>query len=240
MVSVKGKTSPPARLIVADDHALVRKGIEGMLEGEPDLEIVGEAADGREALELCRRLRPDLVLMDVCMPRMDGLAATWAIKEEMPTTGVLILTTYENLDYLLEAVRAGAAGYIIKDAGYPEFAGAVRRALKGESPLDQELAMRLLRRITTANEQETGPAPVPDGEPLPLPEPLTPRELEVVRLLARGKTNQQIAQELVISFATAKVHVEHIIAKLKVSNRNQAARFAEEAGLLAPRDRDTG
>ena len=235
-VSVQGKASAPAQLLVADDHALVRKGIEGMLEDEPDLEIVGEAADGREALELCRRLRPDLVLMDVCMPRMDGLAATRAIKEEAPATGVLMLTTYENPDYLLEAVRAGAAGYIIKDASYPEFAGAVRRALNGESPLDQELAMRLLRRVTTGNKEKTGAAPVRDGEPGLLPEPLTPRELEVVRLLAQGKTNRQIAQELVISFATAKVHVEHIIAKLNVSDRNQAARHVEKAGLLAPEE----
>ena len=232
-MGAQGKASPPARLIVADDHALVRKGIEGMLEGEPDLEIVGEAADGREALELCRRLRPDLVLMDVCMPQMDGLAATRAIKEEVPTTRVLMLTTYENVDYLLEAVGAGAAGYVIKDASCCELTDAVRRALSGESPLDQELAMLLLRRIAAENEQMTGLAPVPDGESGPLPEPLTPRELEVVRLLAQRKTNRQIAQELVISFATAKVHVEHIIDKLKVSDRLQAARFAEEVGLLA-------
>jgi len=116
----------------------------------------------------------------------------------------------------------------------------VRKALGGESSLDQELAMRLLRRMTTGDKEMTVSAPVPDGESHPLPEPLTPRELEVVRLLARAKTNRQIAQELVISFATAKVHVEHILAKLKVSNRNQAARLAEEAGLLAPRSRDTG
>ena len=235
-MSAQGKKSSPARLIVADDHALIRKGIEGMLGSEPDLEIVGEAADGREALELCRRLRPDLVLMDVCMPHMNGLEATRSIKEEIPATSVLMLTTYENPDYLLEAVGAGAAGYIIKDATCSELTGAVRRALNGECPLDQELAMRLLRRVAIGNEQETEPAPAPEGEPGLLPEPLTPRELEVVRLLARRKTNLQIARELVISFATAKVHVEHIIAKLKVSDRNQAARLVEEAGLLAPKE----
>lgn len=207
-----------------------------MLVGEPDLEIVGEAADGREALELCRRLRPDLVLMDVCMPQMDGLAATRAIKEEVPSTCVLVLTTYENVDYLLEAVGAGAAGYVIKDASCRELTDAVRRALRGESPLDQELAMQLLRRAAIGNKQNTVPAPVPVGESGLLPEPLTPRELEVVRLLAQGKTNRQIAQELVISFATAKVHVEHIIAKLKVSDRSQAVRRVEEAGLLAPEE----
>ena len=236
MVGAPGKASPPARLIIADDHALVRKGIEGMLEGEPDLEIVGEAADGREVLELCRCLRPDLVLMDVCMPQMDGLAATRAIKEEMPATAILVLTTYENADYLLEAVGVGASGYVIKDASCFELADAVRRALSGESPLDQKLAMRLLRRIIAKNKQYAVPALVPDGEPGQLLDPLTPRELEVVRLLAQGKTNRQIAQELVISFATAKVHVEHIIAKLKVSDRNEAAQLAKGAGLLAPEE----
>jgi DNA-binding NarL/FixJ family response regulator len=235
-LGAQGKASPPARLIVADDHAIVRKGVEGMLEGEPDLEIVGEAADGREVLELCRRLHPDLVLMDVCMPQMDGLEATRAIKEEMPATSVLVLTTYENEDYLLEAVGVGASGYVIKDASCFELADAVRRALRGESPLDQKLAMRLLRRITAKNKQYAVPALVPGGEPGQLPDPLTPRELEVVRLLAQGKTNRQIAQELVISFATAKVHVEHIIAKLKVSDRSEAARIAKGVGLLAPEE----
>jgi len=207
-----------------------------MFEGEPDLEIVGEAADGREALELCRRLRPDLVLMDVCMPQMDGLAATRAIKEEVPSTRVLMLTTYENPDYLLEAVAVGASGYVVKDASCSELAGAVRRALRGESPLDQELAMRLLRRVAGEDRQMMGPISGPKGEPGLLPEPLTPRELEVARLLAQGKTNQQIAHKLVISFATAKVHVEHIIAKLKVSDRREAARRVEEAGLLTPEE----
>ena len=237
MVGAQDKGSSPARLIVADDHALIRKGIEAMLGSEPDLEIVGEATNGREALELCRRLRPDMVLMDVCMPQMNGLEATRSIKEENPATGVLMLTTYENPDYLLEAVGAGAAGYIIKDATCSELTGSVRRALNGESPLDQELAMRLLCRVAIENEQGTGPAPASDdGEPDLLPEPLTPRELEVVRLLARRKTNRQIARELVISFATAKVHVEHIIGKLKVSDRDQAARLVEKAGLLAPEE----
>src|ERR687890_791163 len=135
MVRVPSKSSPPARLILADDHALVRKGIEHVLSIEPAFAIVGEATDGREALELCRRLRPDLVLMDVCMPHMDGLVATRAIKKEMPATGVLVLTTYEDADYLLEAVGAGASGYVIKDASCSELTGAVRRALRDECPL---------------------------------------------------------------------------------------------------------
>src|SRR5215204_3418758 len=162
MVSVKGKTSPPARLIVADDHALVRKGIEGMLEGEPELEIVGEAADGREALELCRRLRPHLVLMDLRMPRMDGLAATRALKREHPETSVLVMTMHENADYLLEALRSGAAGYILKGAGRDDVISAIRGVLSGESPLAPELAAELLRRLALETQNiPTNGAPPP-------------------------------------------------------------------------------
>ena len=230
------ESSSPSRLIIADDHPLTRKGIEGILESEPDLKIVGGAADGREAIELCRRLRPDLVLMDVQMPGVDGLAATRTIKEELPATSVLMLSTYENPDYLLQAIRVGAAGYILKDATYQELIGSVRRALSGENPLDQELAMRLLRRVARGDKQKLPSPLVLNGEANTRLEPLTPRELEVVGLLGQGYSNRQIAQELVISFATAKVHVEHIIAKLKVSDRTEAVRRAEEAGLIAPEE----
>src|SRR3712207_1836906 len=146
----------PARLIIADDHDLVRDGIRAMLAREPDLEVVGEAKDGEEALELCRSLRPDLVLMDVRMPKMDGLAATREIKAESPKTTVLIVTTHENPDYLLDAVKAGAAGYVLKESTRAELTSAVRSVLGGESPLDQDLAMRLLRRL--ANEDKIGRA----------------------------------------------------------------------------------
>lgn len=232
---MQGRTSS-ARLLIADDHALVRKGIEAMLESEPDLEVVGEAEDGREALEFCRRSCPDLVLMDVRMPQMDGLEATRAIKAEGIATRVMMLTTYENPDYLFEAVKAGVAGYVIKDATQHELIGAVRRALNGETPLDQELAMHLLQRLAGEDERRPESPPEPGKDPEPVPEPLTPRELEVLRLLSQGQTNRQISQRLVVSAATVKVHVEHIIGKLEVSDRTQAAVRASEIGLLAPRE----
>ena len=137
----------PARLLIADDHALVREGLRTMLSGEDGIQVVAEANNGQEALSMCRDLRPDLVLMDVRMPVMDGLEATRRIKEEMPQTSVVMVTMHENPDYLFEAVKAGAAGYVLKDASGERLLGAVRRTLEGESPLNQELAMRLLVRL---------------------------------------------------------------------------------------------
>jgi DNA-binding NarL/FixJ family response regulator len=224
----------PIRLVVADDHALVREGLRTMLAGEPDFEVVGEAKDGREALELCRRLRPDLVLMDARMPEMDGLAATQAIKTEYPAIHILMLSTYANPDYMLEAVRAGATGYVIKDATKHDLVSAMREVLSGRHPLDHELAMQLLQVLACEDEQKTA-VPRGSGQQADLlPEPLTPRELEVLRLLAQGQTNRQISQKLVVSAATVKVHVEHIIEKLEVSDRTQAAVWASKAGLLEP------
>ena len=219
----------PARIVLADDHHVLRKGFRGLLSDEPDLEVVGEASNGREALEICRALRPDLVLMDVRMPEMDGLAATRAIKGEHPDIAVLIVTMHENPDYLLEALDVGAAGYVLKDAPADRLIDAVRRTLNGESPLNQELAALLLRRLAEERRQ-TVPEPRKPREPLR--EPLTPREAEVLQLLASGQTNQRIAQTLVISKGTAKVHVERIIRKLGASDRTQAAVRAIKLGLL--------
>jgi DNA-binding NarL/FixJ family response regulator len=232
------RPGPPARVLIADDHTLVRDGYRLMLDREEDLEVVGEAANGREAVELCRRLHPELVLMDVRMPEMDGLEATREIKVESPTTSVLVVTTYDNPDYLFEAVEAGAAGYVLKDAPKSELLDAVRRTLEGESPLNQELAMQLISRFTREAPRpiESAP-PAPQrhrGASAPALEALTPRELEVLQLLAQGKSNPQIAQELVISRLTAKTHVERIIRKLEVSDRTQAALRAIELGLVTP------
>jgi len=223
----------PARLIIADDHALLRSGIRNMLYGEPDLEVIGEAADGAEALELCRRLEPDLVLMDVRMPKMDGLAATRAIKEEFPRTSVVMVTMQEDPDYLFEAVLAGAAGYVLKGATPEQLTDAVRQVLDGEFLFNQRLTIDLLRSMA-GGEKPAGPSSevaAPEGSPS---EPLTARETEILRLLAHGQTNPQIARELVVSPGTVKNHVRDIIAKLGVSDRTQAAVRAIELGLLAP------
>ena len=227
----------PARVLVADDHDLVRDGYRRMLDRESDLEVVGEASNGREAVELCRKLRPDLVLMDVRMPYMDGLEATREIKGELPTISVLVVTTYDNPDYLLEAIEAGAAGYVLKDAPKRQLIDAIRGTLNGESPLNQELARQLIYRLARESRE---PMTRPDvskrrDAAMPPPEALTPRELEVLRLLAQGKSNPQIAQELVISRLTAKTHVERIIRKLRVSDRTQAVLHAIELGLVTLR-----
>ena len=148
--------SQVARLLIADDHALVREGLRTMLSGEVGIEVIAEANDGRQALHACRELKPDLVLMDVRMPVMDGLQATRKIKDEMPKTSVMMVTMHENPDYLFEAVKAGAAGYVLKDASGERLLSAVRRTLEGESPLNQELAMQLLVRLSRESSSEQG------------------------------------------------------------------------------------
>src|SRR5215211_7758850 len=220
----------PTRLAIVDDHELARESLQNMLSDEIDIEIVGEAANGRQALLLCSRLRPDLILMDVRMPEMDGLAATKEVKQRYPEISVMMLTMHENPDYLLEALKAGAAGYVLKDAPQDDIIEAVRRVRNGESPLDPELAARLLRRLASEGEMRRGTRG-PHG-PDDAVEPLTPRELEVLGLMKLGRTNRQIAADLVISLGTAKNHVEHIISKLGVSDRTQAVVKALELGIL--------
>src|SRR5437763_4572282 len=212
------------RIIIADDHELARLGLRTMLEPEPDLEVIGEAATGREAVALSSQLQPDLVLMDIRMPDMDGLMATRAIKEELPHTSILIVTLSEDPDYLMEALRVGAAGFVLKDASRREVVLAVRQVLTGESPLDPKLSAQLIRRLAGQAPAKQRPASRGDD--------LTPRELEVLRLVAEGKTNAEIGQSLFVSVGTVKVHVERIIDKLGVSDRTQAAVRAVELGYL--------
>ena len=234
------RRSRPSRIIVADDHPLFRTALRQMLSEQSDLKVVTEAADGREAVRLCRRLRPGLVLMDVRMPKMDGLEATREIKRESPSIIVLMLTAFEDPDYLLEALKAGASGYLLKHMSAQQIARAIRRVLEGESPLDQEVAMSLLMRLIDEKQKKEGatelaPSERPSEEhskPL-LAEPLSPREVEVLRLLTRGQPNEQIARNLFISVSTVKNHVQHIISKLGVSDSLQAAVLAIEHDLLA-------
>ena len=241
---MRDEAAPAARLLLAEDHALVREGLRNMLESEPDLEVVGEATNGLEALELCRELKPNLVLMDVRMPQMDGLEATRRIKEELPTTSVLVVTSNESPEYLLDAVRAGAAGYVLKEATRGELLDSVRRVLGGETTMDQGLTMRLLARLAEETDRRREPSPEPAGEPReappagppsakPAPErPLSTKELEVVRLLAAGKTNRDIAQTMLVSLSSVKTYVKRAMDKLVVSDRTQAAVRAIELGLL--------
>lgn len=226
----KSGHSRVSRLVIADDHPLFRIAVRQILLDLPELEVVGEASDGREVVEVCRRERPDLVLMDLWMPRMDGFEATREIKRESPSIIVLVLTAFEEPSYLLEALKAGASGYVLKYMSPQQIAGAVRRALEGESPLNEEVAMRLLVRLIEdkQHDEDGGSAPTTS-----LPISLSSRELEILRLLARGQTNQQIARDLFISISTVKNHVHHIIEKLGVSDRVQAAVLAIERGWIS-------
>ena len=232
------KVTGPARIVLADDHVLVRKGMRAMLQREPDVEIVGEAENGLEAVKLARALKPDLVLMDVRMPEMDGLSATQAIKQESPTISVLIVTSHEDPDYLFEAIKAGCAGYVLKEASQEELTTTVRKVLAGESLLDPELSAQLLRRMVEEtqkkNEEATEKASPDEHKETLLPQPLSRREAEVLGLIAKGQTNRQIAQNLLISLGTTKIYVKRIIEKLGVSDRTQAAVKAVELGLLPP------
>jgi DNA-binding NarL/FixJ family response regulator len=227
-----------SRIVIVDDHPLFRVALVQILDAPSDLEVVGEAPDGRQALELCRRLQPDLVLMDVSMPVMDGLEAARTIKDEFPKTSVLMLTAHAEHRLLMEAVKAGAAGYLLKGCHPDHLLDAVRRILRGEAHLDQELAIQVIRDLADGHMQESAQASSvpPDKfrrQPL-LSQPLTDRELEVLKLLAQGRTNREIARELRVSVGTVKAYVHRIIAKLEVSDRTQAAVKATELGILTP------
>jgi DNA-binding NarL/FixJ family response regulator len=217
------------RLVLADDHHLLRRGFRSLLGSEPRLEVVGEASTGLEAIEICRRLAPDLVLMDVRMPEMDGITATRQIKREQPGVSVLMVTMHENPDYLFAALDAGAAGYVLKDDPEDRLINAILRTLDGESPLNQELATRCLRQLA---EEKHGQSPGESKDREPLDDALTPRETEVLGLLTTGQTNEQIAKHLTVSALTVKTHVQRIIRKLEVSDRTQAAIRAAELGLV--------
>jgi PAS domain S-box-containing protein len=220
---------PQAQVLIADDHDLTRTGLRALLNEDPRLQVVAEARSGDEAVRMAHAHKPDLVLMDMRMPGGDGLEATRAIKMSMPTVTVLILSMFEDADALLEAVKAGAAGYVLKSASESEMRTAIWEALAGDLPVDPRLAREVLRRLATERAAQPRAPAVP-----PLNDPLSPREHEVLALLARGYTNREIGDELIITPHTVKIHVEHILAKLEVSDRTQAAVRAIELGFLTP------
>jgi DNA-binding NarL/FixJ family response regulator len=205
------------RVLVVDDHPVVRSGLVGMLDGEDGLEVVGEAGDGDEALARVAALAPDVVLMDLRMPRLDGAGATARIVAEHPSTRVLVLTTYDSDADIVRAVEAGATGYLLKDAPKVQLVEAVRAASRGETVLAPSVAGRLMSRLRT-----------------PAPEPLTAREREVLAAVARGLSNAEIGRELFIGEATVKTHLLRIFAKLGVDDRTRAVTVAMELGLLPP------
>lgn len=209
------------RIVVADDHPIVRAGIIGLLEAEAGLEVVGEAADGAEAVAVAASERPDLVLMDLRMPQLDGAAATARILAEVPGTRVLVLTTYETDDHILAAIEAGASGYLLKAAPQAEILAGIRAVAAGETVLAPSIAAKLVSRVRADAASVAAPAPA-----------LSRRELEVLRLVAEGRSNPEIARALFIGEATVKTHLLHVFEKLEVNDRTRAVTRAMELGLI--------
>ena len=226
------RTAQQARIVIVDNHYSVRDGTKFMLSGEDDIRVVGEAASGQEALELCRREHPELVLMDVRMPQMNGLTATREIKQQFPDISVLVLTMHETPNYLLEAIRAGAAGYVHKDAPQRQLATAIRKVLEGEVAFPRRLATQLIHKLAQEQQKPEEQALSQPTERVDLLQPLTPRELEVLELMPLVGTNREIARDLGISVGTVKNHLEHIMTKLGVSDRTQAVVRSLELGLI--------
>ena len=205
------------RILIADDHKVVRRGLRTFLELDPEMVVVGEAADGADAVHLAHQLRPDIVLMDLLMPVMDGITATSTIRRELPETEVLVLTSVLEDASVVGAVRAGAIGYVLNDTEAEALCRAIRAAVQGQVQLTPEAAARLMQVVSA-----------PES-----PQPLTEREIEVLRLLAQGHANKQIALKLHIAEKTAKVHVSNILGKLGVPSRTQAALYAIRIGLVS-------
>ncbi|MFF0788983.1 response regulator [Streptomyces spiralis] len=221
----------PARVVVADDQTVVREGIVMLLGLLPGIEVVGSAGDGHEAVELVAELAPDVVLMDLRMPRCDGVEATRRIRSEHPGTQVVVLTTYADDESLFPALQAGARGYLTKDAGGDEIVRAVESVLSGDAGLSPSIQRRLLERLS---EPEPAPESALTAE---APDGLTARECEVLVLIAEGLTNQEIARRLHVSTATVKTHINNLFAKAGIKDRAQAVRYAYANGLVRPPSR---
>ena len=207
------------RVLVVDDHAIVREGLRWLMATEPGLELVGEAADGVEAVEKARDLRPDVILMDLIMPRMDGIAATAAITSAQPETHVLVLTSFAEDEQVFPAIKAGALGYLLKDTSPHTLLRAIRDVHAGTPSMHPVVARKLLQEL-----QRSSDLP-------PTKEPLTEREVEVLKLVARGLSNEEIAARLYIGERTARTHVSNVLHKLHLANRTQAALYALREGL---------
>ncbi len=219
------------KILLVDDHSLVRKGISSLMESERDMEVVGEAVDGLDAIDKCRQLNPDIVLMDIRMPRCNGLEATRVIKEEMPGVRIVILTVSDDDEYLFEAVKSGAQGYLLKNLEPAYLFELLRGVARGEAPISPVVAGKILQEFAERKQQPTQrkadfPQPRAHGTSL------TRREKEVLKLLVDGATNKEIAEQLFIAENTVKNHLKSILDKLHSKNRVQAAAYALKEGLL--------
>jgi DNA-binding NarL/FixJ family response regulator len=213
------------RVLLVDDQALFREGLSTLLSVYPELEIVGEAANGQEALQQAERLRPDVVLMDLRMPVLDGVTATRRLKETRPSCRVIILTTFDDDEYVFDGLRAGAVGYLLKDVSSEKLVEAIRTTARGESFLQPNIAAKLVAEFARMDE-----SPTPQAQQLV--DPLSQRELEILALVAEGASNKEIGAELFIAEGTVKNHVTNILSKLSVRDRTQAALRARELGLI--------
>jgi two-component system, NarL family, response regulator LiaR len=215
-------TARSIRVLIVDDHAIVRKGIRALLSTEAGLEVVGEAGDGAEALAQAQALRPDVILMDLVMPNVDGIEATRQITAEQPTARILVLTSFAADDKVFPAIKAGALGYLLKDSGPGELVQAIHQVARGEPSLEPSIARKVLFELSHP----------PKSAPT-TPDPLTERELDVLRLVAQGRSNREIAEELVIAEMTVRTHVSNILSKLHLASRTQAALYALREGLAS-------
>lgn len=214
------------RVLIVDDHVVVRRGVRALLETEPDIEIVGEAENGEAALRQMRALKPEVVLLDLVMPKMDGIEVIRQAVREALSARILVLTSFAADDKVFPAIKAGALGYLLKDSAPEELLRAIRQVHRGESSLSPTIARKLMQELAR-------PSDLPPTE-----EPLTERELEVLRLVAQGLSNQQIADKLVVSEATVRTHVSNILSKLHLASRTQAALYALKEGLASLEDTD--
>jgi len=206
------------KVLIVDDHGVVREGLRAYLEVEPDITVVGEARDGQEGVRRAQELHPDVVLMDLVMPRMDGVEATARIKQQAPSIHVIVLTSFLDDDRVLPAIKAGATSYLLKDVAAPDLIRAIRAATAGQAQLHPEVARRLMQQVSSPRKPDAGAQ-------------LTDREREVLRLLAEGRSNKEIARLLVVSERTVKGHVSNILGKLGLQDRTQAALYAVRHGL---------
>jgi NarL family two-component system response regulator LiaR len=214
------------RVLIADDHAVVREGIRAFLTTRPGVSVVGEASNGAEAVEAALRLRPDVILMDLLMPEVDGISAIHQIRAAQPDARVLVLTSFATDDQVFPAIKAGALGYLLKDSGPADLIQAIQQVYRGESSLHPAIARKVLQMLAQ-------PTPQP-----PTADPLTEREVEVLRLIAQGRSNGEIATTLKVSEGTVRTHVSNILAKLHLASRTQAALYALREGLASLQDAD--
>ena len=216
------------RVFIVDDHAIVRDGIRSLLATEPDIEVVGEAENGKDAVSKAQRLQPDVILMDLVMPEMDGIEAIRRIMTHQPEARILVLTSFTADDKVFPAIKAGAMGYLLKDTGSKELVRAIHQVYRGESSLHPKIARMLLQEMVEASRAERPTRDV--GHPV---DPLTEREMEVLKLVARGRSNRQIADQLLVVEGTVRTHVSNILSKLHLASRTQATLYALREGMAS-------